>query len=362
MAGFQGIHWAPSQARYSLKTGQTLVEPASSKVYAVSRSIHYGLCLAFEGIRFRCRFVDGELTFTFFNLAHNLERFQRSIRYNLAEADHELVPSTEGMRQLFLRYLSLPQNRDLFEEMAHSGQQGYLRPFTFDEEQSIGVVLPQQPSIRLVAAGYDDYLGEPFSGVVVPQYVRACGVNGTGCLKLGINYLMSVKAIIAARRVHPSAASALFLDDRPYDPIDQRTISEWDSSCALIALTDNTFIKIPESPLILPSVTIRGICAILREWGEMVVERDVTYAELVDLTVRGELVTICSIGTAGILNRCSQLHLFDGETVRAVMNAQEDHPAFAKLREAKQAYWGIYAHAVEAPADTLVEEHRAGWR
>jgi branched-chain amino acid aminotransferase len=151
--------------------------------------------------------------------------------------------------------------------MGESGGQGYLRPFTVDESQSIGVTFPENPSIRMVTCTYDRYMGEPFSGVVVPNLVRAVGANGTGNLKLGVNYLLSVKAVDEARSILPEASSALFLDDRLDLPLRDRRVTEWDSSCCLIALTSGTVVKIPESPLILPSVTIQGICAILREAG-----------------------------------------------------------------------------------------------
>ncbi|MBW1879868.1 MAG: hypothetical protein JRI25_23430 [Deltaproteobacteria bacterium] len=358
MAGFEGISWASTQLRYDLTTEEVTVEGIDAKVYTVSRSIHYGLFLAFEGIRFRCRTDEqGRLRFTFLNLGRNVERFRRAMRFLLAEEAGDLVPEADAIKQLFLRYLSLPQNRDLFLEMARTGRQGYLRPFTIDEERSIGVTFPQRPCIRMVAAAYDRYLGEPFSGVVVPDLVRAVGVNGTGCLKLGVNYLMSIKAVARAKQVHPSASSGLFLDDRPDLPIDERKITEWDSSCALLALRDGTFIKIPESPLILPSVTIRGITDILRMMGERVVERDITYGELLERTRADEVVTVCSIGTAGILNRCAQLHLFNGEEVEAILRADTAHPSYAALAAARKHYWDIYAGRAEPPLGHVVEEH-----
>jgi branched-subunit amino acid aminotransferase/4-amino-4-deoxychorismate lyase len=360
MAGFEGIRWASTQLRYDLTTEEVAVEGVDAKVFAVSRSIHYGLFLAFEGIRFRCRTDErGRLRFTFLNLDVNVDRFRRGMQFLLADDAAGLVPEADQIKHLFLHYLSLPENRELFLEMARTGRQGYLRPFTVDEEQSIGVTFPQRPCMRMVAAAYDRYLGEPFSGVVVPRLVRAVGVNGTGCLKLGVNYLISIKAVARARKVHASASSALFLDDRPDLPIGERKITEWDSSCALVALRDGTFIKIPESPLILPSVTIRGIADILSMKGHPVVERDITYGELLERTRAGEVVTVCSIGTAGILNRCSQLHLFNGEEVEAVLRADNTHPSFGALAAARKHYWDIYALRAEPPAGHVVEEFEA---
>jgi len=351
MAGFEGIKWADTQMRYLLTDKSYDTMGADGKVFAVSRSIHYGLFLAFEGIRFFCKKNEsGKFEVIFLNLDKNLERFQRGIAFNLSEQQQTLVPTIDQMEALFLRYFREPAMAGFFEEMAALGAQGYLRPFTVDEDQSIGVTFPDNPAIRAVVCRYDRYLGEPFSGVVIPNMVRACSINGTGCLKLGINYLMSVKAVDAARKILPEAGSALFLDDHPFDPLESRKITEWDSSCCLFALRDGTVVKIPESNLILPSITIQGIRTILKQMGVNVVERDMTYGELIDRSKKNEVVAICSVGTAGILNRAQRLLLVDeeGNTI-AEQHADESHPLYQKLGEARTYYWDIYREKVPVP-------------
>ena len=350
MAGFEGIQWAGKQMRFRLTDRSFDLLGADDKVFAVSRSIHYGLFLAFEGIRFFCRRGEDGLSLNFLNLDKNLERFQRSMAFNLSSKQQDLVPTPEDLESFFLRFLRAPELRPFLEEMADLGAQGYLRPFTVDEDRSIGVTFPAAPAIRAVVCRYDQYLGEPFSGVVVPCLVRAVGLNGTGCLKLGINYLMSVKAVDAARQILPEAGAALFLDDRPYDPLESRKITEWDSSCCLFALRDGTVVKIPESPLILPSVTIGGIAAILEHMGVSVEERDMTYGELIERTKREEVITVCSIGTAGILNRAHRLLLTDESgAVLADHRADESHELYGILREARDYYWDIYRGKVPVP-------------
>ena len=54
MAGFEGTKWAGKQMRFLLKDKSFQISDQGDKVFAVSRSIHYGLFLAFEGIRFYC--------------------------------------------------------------------------------------------------------------------------------------------------------------------------------------------------------------------------------------------------------------------------------------------------------------------
>ncbi len=352
MAKFEGIQWAPRQMRYGLNDKQFELQESDARVFAVSRSIHYGLFLAFEGIRFFCKKGGGGQTeLVFLNWHRNLERFQKGIAFNLSAEQQVLVPTVEEMESLFIHlYLKDAAMRGFLDEMAGLGAQGYLRPFTVDEEQSIGVTFPAQPAIRATASRYDRYLGEPFCGVLVPQLVRAVGVNKTGCLKLGVNYLMSVKAVDRARQLCPEAASALFLDDNPLGKIEDRRVTEWDSSCCLFGFRDGTVVKIPESPLILPSVTIVGIVAILKQFGVKVEERDLTYGELLERVKSRDLVVACSVGTAGILNRCARFVMVDDQGAAAADHSPDmAHPLFEEFARAREYYWDIYKEKVKLP-------------
>ncbi|MGB8952027.1 MAG: aminotransferase class IV [Candidatus Aminicenantales bacterium] len=353
MATFEGVKWASRQMRYLLTEKQFDLFEADAKVFSISRSIHYGLFLTFEGIRFFCRKnAKGSLEVMLLNWDKNLERLQKGIAFNLSRDQQLLVPSVEEMEAVFIhRYFKDPSMRNFLEEMADMEAQGYLRPFTVDEEQSIGVTFPAEPSIRASACRYERYLGEPFCGVVVPHMVRAVGANQTGCLKLGINYVMSVKAVDEARKICPEAASALFLDDNPGAALEDRFITEWDSSCCLFGFRDGTVVKIPESPLILPSVTIIGIVAILKTMGVPIQERNLTYGELLTKVQTNELVAACSVGTAGILHRCQKFVLVDKKNAAiAEHHPDTSHPLYHKLGEAREYYWNIYKGKVKVPA------------
>jgi|GEM_PF-185558 len=345
MAKFENVKWAPGQMRYFLYDKSFTMFEAEAKTYAATRSTYYASFLCFEGIRYYCRRNErGKLELVFVNWDKNLERFRRSMAFNLGREQQAILPTVEELEELFIKkYFSHPNLRPFLEEMAEKGSQGYLRPFTLDEEHSMGVTFPNFPAIRAVTCLYTQYLGEPFVGVIIPHIVRALGVNGTGCLKLGINYLMSIKAIDEAKRLVPQSAAVLFLDDKPYLPIEEREITEWDSSCCLFALSDGTVVKIPESNLILPSVTIQGMVAILRHFGIKVEERPFKYGELVERVKKNELVTVASVGTAGILNRCERLVLVD-EKLNLIGDHLPDksHLLYQKLREAREYYWNVY--------------------
>ncbi len=352
MARFEGVKWAPLQVRYLLSDKQVDLLARDDKVFSVSKSVFYATFLCFEGIRFFCRKSGpGKVEVVFLNWHKNLERFRRGISFNLGMSQQAWVPSLEEIEDIIVhQYFRDPETKGFLEEIAEQEAQGYLRPFTVDEEQSMGVTFPNQPSIRALFCKYDRYLGEPFTGVVTPGWVRAMGCNGTGCLKLGVNYLISLKAVDAAKSVDQGAASALFLDDKPHLKLEDRTISEWDSSCCLFGFRDGTIVKIPESDLILPSITIQGMVIILKEMGIRVDERPFPYGELVERVKSGDLVVAASVGTAGIMNRCEKLVLVNAENKPFATHVPEkNHELYTKLGEAKTYYWNIYKGEAKLP-------------
>ena len=359
MAQFKGIRWTPKQMQYLLSDKKVQILPADATGPVVSKSMHYGIFLAFEGIRFFCHInKNGKPELVFLNWDKNLERFRKGIAFNLSQEQQTLLPTANELIEMFLNYFRDPAMVTFLKEMAASRAQGYLRPFTMDEEQSIGVTFSGKPSIRAIACSYDSYLGEPFNGVVIPHLVRTIGINGTGCLKLGVNYLMSVKAIEAAQKILPGAAAALFLDDNYFQPAINRKITEWDSSCCLIALKDGTVIKIPESNLILPSITILGVVALLRQKGINVIERDFTYGELLERTRNSEIVTVCSIGTAGIINRCQKLVMTAPENLALIEhNPIQSHELYPLLGEMKELYWKLYLEDIDLPEGMQIDKY-----
>ncbi|MBP6908986.1 MAG: hypothetical protein KBC18_01010 [Candidatus Saccharicenans sp.] len=350
MANFENAKWAPGQMRYFLHNKSFDLFEAEAKTYAATRSAYYASFLCFEGIRYFChRKENGKLELVLVNWDQNLERFRQSMAFNLSREQQSIVPTKEELEDLFInKYFSNPALRPYLEEMAAKGVQGYLRPFTLDEEHSMGVSFPHYPAIRAVTCMYDRYLGEPFTGVVIPNLIRAIGANGTGCLKLGVNYSMSIKAIDEAKSITPEAAAVLFLDDKPYLPIEQREITEWDSSCCLLGLQDGTIVKIPESKLILPSITIKGMVAILKSQKIKVEERPFTFGELLDRVKKNELVAVASVGTAGILNRAEKLVLVDNSLkIIAQHIPVKTHPLYDKLKEVRDYYWDVYRGKAE---------------
>ncbi len=348
MAGFIDVEWAPKHYKRILGEEEEFIEPGAG-TYSISKSIHYGSFLAFEGIRFFVKEEGKEKRISFLNLDHNLNRFRDSMGFYLSRPQDRLVPSLKELRAMIKSYFTRPAMSRFLDKMAAGQRYGYLRPYTLDDALSIGVNFPSKPSIRMIAASFSGYLGEPFTGVLIPDIIRAVGVNGTGHLKLGINYPLGLRAIRKAREYDPEAKTALLLDDQYWKPAKERAITEWDSSCCLFGMKDGSVISIPESPLILPSVTIKGLLAIFKDMGLRYKVRDITYAELIDMNSQGELALVASVGTAGVLNRCDKLTMVKDGKIIGCHEADKKADVYHILAEGKGKYLSLYKGDVEPP-------------
>ncbi len=170
MAIFEGIEWAPCQLVYTLAKKTRMIDRAKSKTFAVSRSIQYGLFLVFEGIRFYVKNDRGKLALVFVSLEHNISRFREGISFSLSPDQQYLVPSQEELFELLVYYLSHVKMRPFLRKMAKDGSQGYIRPFTLDDEHSIGVDFPHNPVIRSLSLEIPGlpWRTIPWSGYSIP--------------------------------------------------------------------------------------------------------------------------------------------------------------------------------------------------
>ena len=79
-------------------------------------------------------------------------------------------------------------------------------------------------------------------------------------------------------------------------------------------------------------------------------ERDLTYGELLEKVKTRDLVVACSVGTAGILNRCARFIMVDNEGFVAGAHSPDvEHPLFKTFAQAREYYWDIYREKVKIP-------------
>ena len=170
-----------------------------------------------------------------------------------------------------------------------SGATMYLRPFMFGIDSIIGVKPANEYQFRVFATPVGPY----FKGGAKPVTVRISDLDraaprGTGHVKAGLNYAMSLYNIVDA---HEQG-----YDENVYVDSATRTHIEETGGANIIFIKGNTLVT-PKPDTILPSITRRSLVQVAKDYlGMEVEERPVELAEIADFDEAG----LC--GTAAVIS------------------------------------------------------------
>lgn len=171
-----------------------------------------------------------------------------------------------------------------------SGATLYIRPYMFGIGPVIGVAPATEYQFRVFCTPVGPY----FKGGAKPITIRVsdfdrAAPNGTGHVKAGLNYAMSLHAIVDAH--NQGFAENMYLDPQT------RTKVEETGGANFIFITKDGKLVTPKSNSILPSITRRSIVSIARDYlGMEVEEREVYFDEVKDFAECG----LC--GTAAVIS------------------------------------------------------------
>ena len=171
-----------------------------------------------------------------------------------------------------------------------SGATLYIRPYMFGTNAVIGV----KPADEYQFRAFCTPVGPYFKGGVKPITIRVSDFDraaprGTGHIKAGLNYAMSLHAIMDAHRQG--------FDENMYlDPATRTKVEETGGANFLFVTKDNKVVT-PNSDSILPSITRRSLVYVAKEYlGLEVEEREVYFDEVKDFAECG----LC--GTAAVIS------------------------------------------------------------
>ena len=170
-----------------------------------------------------------------------------------------------------------------------SGASLYLRPYMFGSNPVIGVKPATEYQFRVFATPVGPY----FKGGIRPLTLRISDLDraaprGTGHVKAGLNYAMSLYNIVDA---HEQG-----YDENVYVDSETRTCIEETGGANIIFIKGNTLIT-PKSDTILPSITRRSLLQVARDYlGMDVEEREVKLTEI------GEFEECGLCGTAAVIS------------------------------------------------------------
>ena len=215
----------------------------------------------------------------------------------------------------------------------------YLRPYMFGINPVIGVKPATEFQYRVFATPVGPYFkggAKPIT-IKVSDYDRAAP-RGTGTIKAGLNYAMSLHAIVEA---HEQG-----FDENMYlDPQTRRKVEETGGANFLFITKDNKVVT-PKSDSILPSVTRRSLMYVAKEYlGLETEEREVYFDEIKDFAECG----LC--GTAAVISPVGKIN-DHGKEICLTSGMEKMGPITQKLYE---TLTGIQMGLVEAPEGWICE-------
>ena len=171
-----------------------------------------------------------------------------------------------------------------------SGATLYIRPYMFGSDAIIGVKPANEYQFRVFTTPVGPY----FKGGAKPITIRVsdfdrAAPHGTGHIKAGLNYAMSLHAIVDAHQKG--------FDENVYIDAASRTKIEETGGANLIFITKDGKFVTPKSNSILPSITRRSLEVVAKDYlGMEVEEREVYLDEVKDFAECG----LC--GTAAVIS------------------------------------------------------------
>lgn len=220
-----------------------------------------------------------------------------------------------------------------------SGATLYIRPYMFGSNAVIGVKPADEYQFRIFATPVGPY----FKGGAKPITIRVSDLDraaphGTGNIKAGLNYAMSLHNIVDA---HNNG-----YDENMYlDPATRTKVEETGGANFLFVTKDGKVVT-PKSDSILPSITRRSLMVVAEKYLGLTVEhREVTLEEVKDMAECG----LC--GTAAVISPVGKI-VNHGEEICFPSGMDEMGPITKKLYD---TLTGIQMGKIEAPEGWIVE-------
>ena len=218
-----------------------------------------------------------------------------------------------------------------------SGATLYIRPYMFGSNPVIGVKPADEYQFRVFVTPVGPY----FKGGVKPLTIRVsdfdrAAPHGTGHIKAGLNYAMSLHAIMDAHNQG--------FDENMYLDAGTRTKVEETGGANFLFITKEGKVVTPKSNSILPSITRRSLMYVAKEYlGLEVEEREVYLEEVKDFAECG----LC--GTAAVISPVGKI-VDHGKEICLPSGMDAMGPVTQKLYD---TLTGIQMGRLEAPEGWL---------
>lgn len=218
-----------------------------------------------------------------------------------------------------------------------SGATLYIRPYMFGSNAVIGVKPADEYQFRILTTPVGPY----FKGGAKPLTIRVsdfdrAAPHGTGHIKAGLNYAMSLHAIVSAHQEG--------YDENMYLDAATRTKVEETGGANFIFVTKDGTVVTPKSDSILPSITRRSLMYVAEHYLGLKAEtREVYFDEVKDFAECG----LC--GTAAVISPVGKI-VDHGKEICFPSGMEKMGPVIQKLYD---TLTGIQMGRIEGPEGWL---------
>ena len=264
------------------------------ELHPASTVLHYGAEI-FEGLK-AYRRADGGVQL--FRPMENIKRMNRSAeRMSLPEIpEQDMLEILETFVKLEERFVPKSFGTSL-----------YLRPFTFGNDESLGVHAVKRATFMLIASPSGSYYAEginPVKIMIENEDVRTVR-GGTGYAKCGGNYAASTRA--GERAAKKGYSQVLWLDG-----VERKYIEEVGAMNVMFKIGGEIVTPMLTGS-ILPGITRKSCIEVLKSLGYKVSERLLSVDELVAALENGSLEEAWGCGTAAVVSPIGKLAYGDKE-------------------------------------------------
>lgn len=217
-----------------------------------------------------------------------------------------------------------------------SGATLYIRPYMFGSNPVIGVKPADEYQFRILTTPVGPY----FKGGAKPITIRVsdfdrAAPHGTGHIKAGLNYAMSLHAIVDAHKQG--------YDENVYLDAATRTRIEETGGANLLFITKDGKVVTPKSDSILPSITRRSLIQVAKEYLGLEAEERPVYLDEI-----GEFAECGLCGTAAVISPVGKIV----DHGREICYGAEMGPITRKLYD---TLTGIQMGTIKAPEGWICE-------
>jgi len=262
-------------------------------------ALHYGQAI-FEGMK---AFKNSDGKVAFFRPLENLKRLNLS-------AERMCMPQLPA--EVFMEALHQLVKLDAAWIPVNAGSALYIRPFMFATDDFLGVKQSETYKFMVYACPVNAYYSHYLKVKVEERYTRGA-IGGVGFAKCAGNYAAAMYPTMLAQK--EGFDQVLWTDGATH------TLLEETGTSNVFVVTKDAIYTPDLSETLLDGITRNSVIELLKDWGQNIVERNISVDELIQWHKSGDLLEMFVSGTAATL---TNIEMFSYQKINYELNTNID--------------------------------------